>query len=174
MEPENLEDPTELRALALGRLARKASTRRELGEWLARKGGGGAAVESVLDDLEAERLLDDALLAEHFIEVRASRMGLGRQRLMRELERRGVCSAIAEAAWQRLLEDGRVDPDQGGSPGRWSVGSNGRGGRLDAAAARRVYSALRRAGFAAAAIRDAIGPFLDFSSRNGWDDDDLE
>jgi SOS response regulatory protein OraA/RecX len=75
---------------------------------------------------------------------------LGKVRLLRELERRGVDREVAERAYLRAVDDGDLDPD---SLLREAVKARLKRERdLDAGALRRVYNALLRAGFPAAGL----------------------
>ncbi|NIM01265.1 MAG: hypothetical protein GTN89_10580 [Acidobacteria bacterium] len=137
----------EPRVLALGWLARRPLCQAELRKRLAARGVDRDSVERTVADLVAERLLDDEALALDYIVLRSGRLRLGKQRLVRDLERRGVDRDVALRAYGRAIEDGDVDPDE---LLREAVASRLRRERkLTPAAQRRVYNALLRAGFSA-------------------------
>ncbi len=143
-------EPAGARALALRWLARRPLTKVEIRKRLAGRGFSPAEVDRTVDDLIAERLVDDDALARNFVVLRSARLRRGKARLMRELKHRGVDAGVAERAYQQAVESGELDPE---SLLRESVA-----GRLKrerdptAAGLRRVYNALLRAGFPAAEL----------------------
>jgi regulatory protein len=162
--------------VALRLLARRPRTRRELADELAERGHGAVVIESVLESLAADGRLDDRELALHFILVRTDRLGHGQQRLLRELEARGVDRDVAAAAWRAAVEDYGVDPDH--LLARQLQRQLRRSGeRLGPAAYRRVYNALLRAGFGSHDVRRELQRYraFDDASGDGGDeaDDDL-
>lgn len=96
------------RAAAMGLLARREYSRRELQGRLARRYPVDL-VERVLDELAAERLLSDERFGEVFTRSRADR-GFGPRRIAAELERHGIgrerAKALLDACegdwWERL------------------------------------------------------------------------
>src|SRR5258706_14303227 len=76
------------RDAALAALGRRALTRRELAQRLARKGYGREEVDGVLEALAGRGLLDDAKTAEQHVRSRALR-GVGKRRVGRGLAARG-------------------------------------------------------------------------------------
>ena len=117
---------------------------------MAGKGFGAEEVDRTVDDLLANRYLDDDALALDFVLLRSARMRLGKGRLMRELAHRGVDAGVADRAYHRAVESGELDPE---SLLRESVARRLKRERdLTAAAMRRVYNALLRAGFPAAEL----------------------
>jgi len=138
------------RALALGWLARRPLAEAEIRGRLAAKGFDDAEVERTVDALLAERLLDDEALALDFVVLRSARLRLGKARLMRELEQRGVDRGVAERAYQKAVDGGDLDPDR---LLREAVTARLKREREPTAAGtRRVYNALLRAGFPAAEL----------------------
>jgi SOS response regulatory protein OraA/RecX len=134
--------------LALRWLTRRPLARAEIRKRLVAKGFGDEEIERTVQELIAERLLDDDGLAFDYIVLRAARMRHGRGRLLRDLERRGIDSAVAERAYQRAVELGDLDPE---SLLHDAVAARLKREReLTDAAWRRVYNALLRAGFPAA------------------------
>ncbi len=137
----------EPRALVLGWLARRPLSRAEILGRLADKGVPPDRIERTVADLEAERLIDDEALALDFIVLRSARLRRGKDRLIRELEGRGVDRSVAERAYGRAVESGDVDPH--GIMVEAVTTRLRRERELDPAALRRVYNALLRAGFPA-------------------------
>lgn len=140
---------------ALRELARRPLTRAEIRERLGRKGIPEGEIEAALARLGAARLVDDRALAEHYLRIRAERGRLGKERLLRDLERRGIDRETAEASWSRLEEAG--DVDAGAALFREverRVGTAG--GTLDRRRYARVYNALLRAGFEPEAVEAAL------------------
>ncbi len=143
-------EPRGPRSLALRWLARRPLAAAEIRKRLAGKGFSADDVDRTVDDLIEKRLLDDDALALDFVVLRSARLRLGKGRLMRELEQRGVDAGVAERAYRQAVESGELDPE---NLLRESVA-----GRLQrerdptAAGLRRVYNALLRAGFPAAEL----------------------
>ena len=166
--------PPDPRSLALRWLASRPLTEAEIRARLAAKGFGADEVECTVEHLSAERLIDDAALAADFIVLRSRRLRLGKQRLIRELERRGVASSIAERAYRQAVESGDLDPR--------AILHEAVERRLKrdpertAAASRRVYNALLRAGFPAAELyaelkRQQVGTPAELAE-HGYHDDE--
>ena len=82
---------------AVGLLASRARSRREIEERLLHAGYRACTVEMVLYKLEKEHLLNDADFARQWVEARSTR-ALGQRRIAQELRRKGVSSQEAEDA----------------------------------------------------------------------------
>jgi regulatory protein len=78
-------------------LSRRAWTRAELLGRLKRRGAPDDVATAVVDDLVARGHVDDAAFAAAWVQGRGSR-GYGTSRLRADLRRRGVASALIEAA----------------------------------------------------------------------------
>jgi regulatory protein len=157
---------------ALRLLERRPRTVSELNALLLERDHPAEAVGEALRRLADAGYLDDGDLALHFILARAPRLGHGPERLLRELEQRGVDPATAREAWRRaLLEGGLREEELVREAVRRRVARQP--GALDRRAYRRVYNALRRAGFGAHAIRAELDPLAQFDARaeDGMDDD---
>lgn len=164
-EGSSSERPLGAAAKALGR---RPLTVRELTDHLRRRGFDEAAVEEAVAALSADGHLDDAALAEHYLEARAGRLLHGPARMVRELVDRGVDEAVARRAWQALIDDGRVDPRdllRRALERRLPAGAE----PADRKAVRRVYNALLRAGFEASEVMTALFPH---SSAGGVSDEE--
>jgi regulatory protein len=90
---------------ALKMLSRRDYFRVELEDRLARKGHQPEEIERALDRCSDLNLVNDARLAERFVEFRSADRGWGPRRLVAELRRRGVADELAEEA-------SRLAPDQ--------------------------------------------------------------
>ena len=88
---------------AVGMLALRARSRREIEERLLRSNYRPCTVEMVLYKLESENLLDDADFARQWVEARSGR-AMGRGRITQELRRKGVSQEEAENALD-LIDD---------------------------------------------------------------------
>ena len=82
---------------AVGYLAARARSRREIEQKLLQVGYRPCTVEMVLYKLERERLLDDADFARQWVESRVHH-NLGRSRIAQELRRKGISADDAEEA----------------------------------------------------------------------------
>jgi regulatory protein len=89
---------------ALGLLARREHSRRELTRKLGARGFPDAVVGSVLDDLEQSGALADARFTDTFVRSRVAK-GQGPQRIRSELAQRG----IGDAAADEVLRGAEVD-----------------------------------------------------------------
>jgi len=110
-----------LRERALRLLARREHARVELARKLAPYAESGEALEALLDDLAARRLLSDERYVEMRLNARAARFG--NARLAYELRTQGVSEALvatalaagddelvrARAVWQRKFGERAID-----------------------------------------------------------------
>ena len=87
--------PEDCRETAVGLLARREHSRRELVYKLTGRGYAEDEVAEALDKLESEGLLSDARFAESYIHSRQQR-GYGPLRIAAELRERGVADAITD------------------------------------------------------------------------------
>ena len=150
---------------AIGMLGRRPLTASELRSRLTDRGHDERAVEQACARVHEAGFLDDRRLAYEFIVLRGPRLGHGRQRLLRELARRGVASELAEAAWRQAVEQGDLDPEL---LLRRKLERQLRGARRLTTERDyvRVYNALRRAGFDEGPIRRELAPYRAFDSRD--------
>lgn len=100
--------PCYLKAIDL--LAMRGHFRAELKAKLARRAFDEDEVESALDRLAGEDLLDDARQARVFVAERLRRGPRGRMKLLAELRQRGVDGGVAQAAVDAAFE-GDVEKD---------------------------------------------------------------
>ncbi len=88
-------DTPKVRKTALDLLARREHSTLELKEKLVRREFDAGRVEQVLESLAQDGLLSDERFAEAFVTYRVRR-GQGPLRIRRELDQRGVATALAE------------------------------------------------------------------------------
>ncbi|WP_242521654.1 regulatory protein RecX [Motiliproteus sp. SC1-56] len=99
-----MEVEQELYEVAIGLLARREHSRRELSDKLRGRAGDGGALDRVLDRLAEEGLQSDVRFAASFVRARVER-GQGSLRIRQELGQKGVDSETQALA----LEDCEVD-----------------------------------------------------------------
>ncbi len=89
---------------AVGYLAARARSKREIEQKLLQAGYRPCTVEMVIYKLERENLLDDADFARQWVESR-SHHKLGRSRIAQELRRKGISSEEAEEALSAIDDE---------------------------------------------------------------------
>ena len=89
---------------AVGYLAARARSRREIEQKLLQAGYRPCTVEMVLYKLEREKLLDDADFARQWVESRSTHK-LGRSRIAQELRRKGISQEEAEEALEAIDDE---------------------------------------------------------------------
>ena len=144
------DDPRAARLAALKLLNRRDYGARELAERLVTRGFARAAAQAAVAGLAAEKLLDDARFAEHFVAYHANR-GQGPVRIAHRLREAGVAAETIAAAvdanavdWRRRCEQVRRKRFGATPPGSWT--ERGRQARF-----------LTLRGFSSAQVRAAIG-----------------
>jgi regulatory protein len=143
---------------AVRMLAKRPLARREVSDRLRERGHAAEAVDDALARLEAERSVNDAALARHWIETRAAAAGRGRERTIGELVARGVDETVAETAWREALRSGAID--DGALLARAVRRRLGRPpGRADKGRLARVYNALLSEGFEREAVVSALAVY---------------
>ncbi|HUO82157.1 MAG TPA: regulatory protein RecX [Gammaproteobacteria bacterium] len=127
---------------------------RELAERLVARGFAQAAADAVVNQLTAEKLVDDSRFAEHFVAYHANR-GQGPVRIAHRLREAGVAGEQVAAAvdanaaeWRQRCADVRRRRFGAKPPATWA--ERGRQGRF-----------LSQRGFSADQIRAAIGKDFD-------------
>lgn len=93
---------------AVGYLAARACSRKEIEDKLLRAGYRPSTVEMVIYKLQRENLLDDADFARQWVESRANHK-LGRSRIAQELRRKGISQEEAEDALSAIDDDNQLD-----------------------------------------------------------------
>ena len=106
-KPRLLSTEAELYDAAIGALARRSHSVREMRQYLERRSEDREIAASVLARLRAEGLIDDARYARQFARDRSANRRQGRFRIARELRTRGVADTHIAAAIEELT--GQVD-----------------------------------------------------------------
>jgi len=94
---------------AIGFLAIRARSARELQLRLRRAGATPPAIAEVIDRLHVLGLLDDEAYARHVARSRALSGGVSKRRIAQELQRRGVARDVADSAMAETLADVGLD-----------------------------------------------------------------
>ncbi|MCW8917789.1 MAG: recombination regulator RecX [Gammaproteobacteria bacterium] len=95
-------------ASAIGLLARREHSARELLQKLAARGADVETAAAVLARLIHERLQSDARFTEAYLRQRSEK-GYGPQRIQAELRERGVEEALIGAQLRQAVEEGEID-----------------------------------------------------------------
>lgn len=131
---------------ALRLLEFKARTVAELRRKLIQKGGSAGEVDSVIERLLDQKLLDDADYARQFARSKLTSAGASRYRVAQELSRKGIRREAAHEAMDELTEQDGIDPLASAltvARKRWSALAS-----FDAVTRkRRLYAFLARRGF---------------------------
>lgn len=97
--------PEEWMHLAVRYLARWDRTVAQLEQFLLSKGASAAQRKQTISRLSDLRYLDDRAYAGRWIESRMARQPMGRERLLAELQGKGIGEAVAERAVQEALRE---------------------------------------------------------------------
>ena len=141
---------------AVAFLARRDYACGELAGKLSERGYESGMVQTLVADLAARRLLDDARYAGHFVEYHRAR-GQGPVRIRRDLETFAVAGELIDAAlagvpdWSAVARDVRRRRFGAEAPSDWA--EKGRQARF-----------LQYRGFSNDHIRSALGPDLELDS----------
>jgi len=108
MSDENAHKESEAYATALGLLARREHSARELSAKLHSRGFVPEVVEAVLARLAAERLQSDERFAEVYLRQRSDK-GYGPERIRVELRERGIDDQLIAARFRQAAEEGEID-----------------------------------------------------------------
>lgn len=92
---------------AVGYLAARARSKREIEQKLLQAGYRPCTVEMVIYKLQRENLLDDADFARQWVESRSTHK-LGRSRIAQELRRKGISQEEAEEALSAIDDDDQL------------------------------------------------------------------
>lgn len=98
----------EVYATAVGLLARREHSVKELATKLASRGVSSELIESVINRLIDERLQSDQRFAEVYLRQRSLK-GYGPVRIGVELRERGVADALISAQFREADEEGEID-----------------------------------------------------------------
>lgn len=157
------------RDAAVSLLAHRARTRVELRQRLQRKDFSEGVIDDVLAWLEERDYVDDRAFAEAFVRDRLRLRPRGRLGLIRELRRKGVDDAVAEAAIERVMSQESVSETELAVEAAEAWARKNRSGLRKAVrskeerikARRRLYGHLARRGFVGDAVRSALAAVLD-------------
>ncbi len=97
--------PEEWMHLAVRYLARWDRTVAQVEQFLLSKGASAAQAKQTISRLSDLRYLDDRAYAGRWIESRLVRQPMGRDRLLAELQAKGILEAVAEEAIQEALRE---------------------------------------------------------------------
>ena len=138
--------------LALGWLARRELTEKQIRQRLNRRGLEPDVVDEAVARLKAERAIDDARVAGAFARTAVRLKGRGPMRLERDLQALGIERGAAKAAVKDILADtDEKTLARQALARRWR-----RAERPEPADAARLYRALLRQGFGPSAARAAL------------------
>jgi regulatory protein len=150
--------------LALGWLARRELTEKQIRQRLARRAIEADAIDEAVARLKAERAIDDARVAGAFARTAVRLKGRGPMRLERDLQGLGIERGAAKAAVREILADtDEKTLARQALARRWR-----RADRPEPADAARLYRALLRQGFGPSAARAAL------TALGAPDDDSLD
>lgn len=140
---------------ALGMLAARARSSRELERLLVRKGEEPRHVRSAIERLQRAGFLDDAAFARQLARSRLTGAGHSARRVRQELGRKGVERSLAEESVRDVVDDEGIDEQSLAIEAAEKKLRSLRGLPPDVRR-RRVYSYLARRGFAPDSIRFAL------------------
>lgn len=141
---------------AVGYLAARARSKREIEQKLLQAGYRPCTVEMVLYKLEREHLLDDADFARQWVESRSMHQ-LGRNRIAQELRRKGVSPEEAEEALGAIDEEEQLT---GAIKLAERAAARIKPGEDPRKAAHRIYAMLSRRGYSWDTAREAVSQVL--------------
>jgi len=158
-QPDGYEDA---RRIALRRLATRARSTGEVGEYLRREQVPEPAIQAVIDRFTAVGLLDDAAFARSWVEERQRAKSAGASQLRREL----VAKGIDEAIIGEVLAGGtRPDDEVALDLARRRI--RAMSGLDKATQTRRLAGQLARRGFAPSVVRRVVARVVGESSGDG-------
>jgi regulatory protein len=108
MSDELAHKESEAYATAVGLLARREHSARELSAKLHARGFAVEVIGAVLERLAAERLQSDERFAEVYLRQRSDK-GYGPERIRAELRERGIDDPLISARFRQAEEEGEID-----------------------------------------------------------------
>ena len=141
---------------AVGYLAARARSKKEIEQKLLQAGYRPCTVEMVLYKLQRENLLDDADFARQWVESRQHHK-LGRSRIAQELRRKGVSQEEAEDALAIIEEE---DQRSGALALAEKAAARIKPGEDMRKAANRISAMLARRGYAWDIVKEAVSQAL--------------
>lgn len=100
-----VEERDSARRIALDLLEVRDRSVKEIRDRLRRRGCSPAAIDTVVADLEALRLLDDRAFVRRWVESRKSRRPEGAPKITRDLARRGIDPAVIGEVLEEYGDD---------------------------------------------------------------------
>lgn len=141
---------------AVGYLAARARSKREIEQKLMQAGYRPCTVKMVLYKLEREHLLDDADFARQWVESRSLHQ-LGRNRIAQELRRKGISQEEAEEALDAIDDE---DQMTGAIKLAERAVARIKPGEDPRKAANRIYAMLSRRGYSWDIAKEAVSQVL--------------
>ena len=105
---EKVRTESEVYATAVGLLARREHSVKELTAKLVSRGIGSELIESVISRLIEERLQSDERFAEVYLRQRSLK-GYGPVRIGVELRERGIDDSLISAQFRQAVDEGEID-----------------------------------------------------------------
>lgn len=144
-------DARRAREKALYLLERRAHSKRELTEKIARSAASREAAQAAADRLEELGLLDDGAFAQSYAKELFERKRFGEQRVRQELRRKGIAAEVIEAAIEPYREEDPGENIRAVLERRYPLW------REDEKTRRRAVAALRRMGYSFDQLRAVMG-----------------
>ena len=149
----DVDEPDKTKRIAFDLLGVRDRSVKEMRERLQRRGCPAAAIDTVVADLEALRLLDDHAFVRKWIESRRERRPEGTPKIARDLMRRGVARAVVDEVLSEF--DGQIGTEDEAVTLLRRQRPRYHG--LDQATTqRRMYGLLARRGFDPDTVREAV------------------
>ncbi|WP_339266160.1 RecX family transcriptional regulator [Paenibacillus sp. FSL K6-1330] len=154
---------------ALNHLARKPRTAKEITQRLQQKGFEPSSVETTLERLEKDKLIDDALYAKMWTEQRMTSHKKGRLWVKQELRQKGIGTELISEALGEISADAELESALAVGRKKWQ---QTHGEMLDRK--RKTGAYLMRRGFGGDQVRQVLKRLVDEDQQQGEWDDGLE
>lgn len=154
---------------ALNHLARKPRTAKEITQRLQQKGFEPSSVETTLERLEKDKLIDDALYAKMWTEQRMTSHKKGRLWVKQELRQKGIGTELITEALGEISADAELESALAVGRKKWQ---QTHGEMLDRK--RKTGAYLMRRGFGGEQVRQVLKRLVDEDQEKGEWDDELE
>ncbi|MBT2761106.1 RecX family transcriptional regulator [Paenibacillus sp. ISL-20] len=152
---------------ALNHLARKPRTAKEITQRLQQKGFEPSSVETTLERLEKDKLIDDALYAKMWTEQRMTSHKKGRLWVKQELRQKGIGTELISEALGEISADAELESGLAVGRKKWQ---QTHGEMLDRK--RKTGAYLMRRGFGGDQVRQVLKRLVDEDQEKGeWDDE---
>ncbi|OMF83290.1 regulatory protein RecX [Paenibacillus glucanolyticus] len=157
---------------ALNHLSRKPRTAKEISQRLQQKGFEQNSVETTLERLEKDNLVDDALYAKMWAEQRMTSHKKGRLWVKQELRQKGIGTELISEALGEISADAELESALTVGRKKWQ---QTHGEQLDRK--RKTGAYLMRRGFGGEQVRQVLKLLIEEDQQQGeWDEglDDFE